>query len=78
MSTPSLFAASLACGRALTLKPTINPLLEFANATSLSVIAPTPLWTTVTSTSLVDNLMTEFSIASADPRICRSDRKFCH
>ena len=43
MSTPSLFAASLACGKALTLKPIIKPLLEFANATSLSVIAPTPL-----------------------------------
>ena len=60
MSTPSLFAASLACGKALTLKPTIKPLLEFANATSLSVIAPTPLWTTYALTSLVESFKTEF------------------
>ena len=44
---------------ALTLKPIMKPLLEFANATSLSVIAPTPLCTTVTSTSLVDKFLTE-------------------
>ena len=40
---PSLFAASLAWGIARTLNPTIKPLLELAKATSLSVIAPTPL-----------------------------------
>ena len=43
MSTPSLLAMSRACGKALTLKPIIKPLLDPASATSLSVIAPTPL-----------------------------------
>ena len=52
---------------ALTLKPTIKPLLEFAKATSLSVIAPTPLNTTFVSTSSVESLVIEFSMASADP-----------
>ena len=60
ISTPSRFAISLAWGIALTLNPTINPLPEFANATSLSVIAPTPLWITYALTSLVESFKTEF------------------
>ena len=52
---------------ALTLKPIINPLLEFARATSLSVIAPTPLKITLVLTSSFESFETEPSIASADP-----------
>ena len=51
----------------LTLKPMINPLLEFARATSLSVIAPTPLKITLVFTSSVESFKMELSIASADP-----------
>ena len=42
-------------------------MLELANATSLSVIAPTPLWITFVLTSSVESLIIELSIASAEP-----------
>ena len=45
----------------------MNPFPELAKATSLSVIAPTPLNITFASTSSVESLVTELSIASADP-----------
>ena len=40
---------------------------ELAKATSLSVIAPTPLWITFVLTSSVESLIIELSIASTEP-----------
>jgi len=51
----------------LTLNPMTTALDAAARIMSVSVIAPTPLWITLTLISSVDNFSSEFRRASMEP-----------
>ena len=67
ISTDSLSAFATAVASGLTLKPTMIALLALASITSLSLIAPTPPWITLTLTSSLDSFSSDCLTASTEP-----------
>ena len=67
MSTPSLSACAAALLSGLTLNPITKALDAVARVISVSVIAPTPPWITLTFTSSVESFANDCLIASTEP-----------
>ena len=67
ISTPSLSAAAIAFESGLTLNPIINAFEAAAKVISVSVIAPTAPWITLTLTSSVESFSKDCLIASTEP-----------